>query len=203
VEPRIRGDNPPLTTTLAYRRLGRDNTAYFYGFIVATTLVGVLTLLYFLTGFNVFVGVPLMIALVVAAIFGFGQNRTARELAVIPPIVPLYAYNTNFMVTFADRTLADITVHFQIPRDRGPQTKDYTGAEHPSEFMEQLNRVTENILTPFCLRCPKLPEESVVEEQLHKALVTFQNENCIPVLKVNVPIILPVEPPPKPKAVYV
>lgn len=205
MEPRIRSANPPLTTAHAYKKLSQEHTFFSYGFKIAAALAGVLLLLYFMTGFNPFVGVPLAIALLTAACFAFGQNSAARQLDLIPPmaIVPLYAYNTNFMVKFADHSLADITVHFQIPRDRGTHTKDYTGSEQPSEFIEQLNRVTENILTPFCLRCPALPDPSVVQDHLHKELVTFQDENCVPVLKVNVPIILPVQPPPQPKAVYV
>jgi len=203
VEPRIRSANPPLTTVLAYQKLGKENTFYSYGFIVAAATAGVLFVIYLMAGFNPFVGVPLVLALLVAAFLGFGQNRTARELDVIPPIVPLYAYNTNFMVKFADHSLADITVHFQIPRDKGIHTSDYRGCDQTQEFIEQLNRVTENILTPFCLRCPTLPDESVVQEHLHKELVTFQNENFVSVLKVNVPIILPIQPPPQPKTVYV
>ncbi len=119
MEPRIRGANPPLTTVLAYQKLGKEHTVYTYGFTIAAVVVGVLFLLYLMAGFNAFVAVPLVIALFIAAFFGFAQNRIARQLDVIPPIVPLYAYNTNFMVKFADHSLADITVHFQIPRAPG------------------------------------------------------------------------------------
>lgn len=199
MEPRIRGDNPPLTTALTYRKLTRDNTFYHYGFIVAAVLVGVLFFLCFLTGWNPFVAVPLVILLFLAALFGFGQNSTARQLDVTPPIVPLYAYNTNFLAPLADGSRLTITIHFQLPAAHQAVMDQYRMTETPSPCMEQLNRVTENLLIPFVFQLTKPPSPGDVEEHLHVNLVRFQNECNLPVLRVNVPLILhsPAVPPKK------
>ena len=89
------------------------------------------------------------------------------------------------------KTFVRLPVHFQIPESASTE-----------KCIEQLNRITENLLTPFFLKFPVWPTTEQVERHLHVNLVRCQNELGLSVLRVSVPFVLPVVPDP-PKGVDV
>jgi hypothetical protein len=68
--------------------------------------------------------------------------------------------------------------------------------------VEQLNRVTEAKLIDFTQRFTEPPSRSTIEEYLNRELVQFQDENNVPIMRVNIPIAIHVHPD-KPKGVHV
>jgi hypothetical protein len=109
--------------------------------------------------------------------------------AYIPKLFVLDAFNTEFTAPLADRSTLRITVHFQIPPS-SPQ------------FVEQLNRVTEAKLIPYIQPFVDPPNRLQIQDFLNEALVRFQDENQVAVLRVEVPIAIHIRPD-KPRIVNV
>jgi len=125
-----------------------------------------------------------------------------------PNLPSLHSYNTEFITPLADHTHLVITVFFQIPAifPHDPNNPDIplqkTYDDNRQQVIDQLNRVTENLIIPFCYKRTTPPTPLEVQNYLHLNLVDFQNEYCISVLRVNVPIILH-KTPDKPQGVNV
>ena len=85
----------------------------------------------------------------------------------------LHAYPTEFTLLLADNSTVKTTVHFQIPADK-------------QILIEQLNHVTSKELLIFAARKHKRPTATELQNHLHLALVEFQNENDIAVLRVEI-----------------
>jgi hypothetical protein len=205
--PRIRGENPVRANVEEARRIEDE----------LSRLSSIETALWITTGLFVlgFLFIPdsvsvlsIIAILGIAALVYFGfldreRKQLTMELQAVPLLVPLDAYNTEFVSPLADRSTVRITVHFQVPRalnSVAPST--YGTPQLPSHFVEQLNRVTEAKLITFTQSFGDPPSRLELEDFLNRELVQFQNENSVPVLRANVPIAIHIHPD-KPKGVNV
>ncbi len=206
--PRIKGENPPISYLHKAALIAMEK--YFATF--ALYPLGGAT---FLTGYAAFTETTyseviraslfLLAILLGIAVISLNNQIEAKKKDVERhrALIPLDAYNTEFVCLLANRSTIRITVHFQIPQELNASTSasPYGSAPATSHFVEQLNRVTEASLISFCRTFTSPPSESRVEDHLQRDLVRFQNENNVAVLRVNVPIIDP--PPEQPKNTYV
>jgi hypothetical protein len=183
VLPKVKGANPPVAYQLKYDQVRTKNQTLRFVFrasITALVLSGLIAIAVALLFNNYYLALIVLLLMVAAIALGRAHDRAEAELKITPLLVPLHSFNTDFTAPLADDTTLQVTVHFQIPSSVGDT--------------EQLNRITENILVPFCLPLSKPPVASQIEEHLQTRLVQFQDENNIPVLRVNVPIVFHVRP---------
>jgi hypothetical protein len=109
------------------------------------------------------------------------QRLVMKDGNYATKFIDLHTYNTEFTAPLADRSTLRVTVHFQIPRNFTP-------------LVEQLNRVAEAKLIVYTQEFFAPPSRLDIEGVLNRELVRFQNENEVPVLRVQVPIAIHVHP---------
>lgn len=86
---------------------------------------------------------------------------------------PLYTYTRGFETILANGSKLNLSVCFQIPSER----------QHLSE---ELDRVTHKELLLFIKGHLKRPSDDEIRRHLHWELVSFQDENNIPILRVEI-----------------
>lgn len=185
IRPRIRGLNPPPENIKAAERHTRE---------LQTVNVSE----YFLMAVAALVGITLALAgsvmglFIIALPIGFaylwlnGRRKQLDQLSHITNLpIPLHAYNTEFTLVLADNSTLKTNVHFQIPSTQ-------------TQYMEQLNRVTEKQLLIFCATRTTPPGADEINDYLARSLVQFQDENFILVLRAEVSLHIHI-PSPKPK----
>lgn len=108
-------------------------------------------------------------------------NVDVKDGGLHPQIVPLLVYDAEFTCPLANRSTIVITVHFQVPYSLDPFVRDI------------MSRVVKAKLIMFTQQLANMPERDTVKDFLETDLVQFQDENKISVLRVDVPLIIPVE----------
>jgi hypothetical protein len=105
---------------------------------------------------------------------------------------PLHAYTHSFETILADESKLNLSVCFQIPSER----------QHLSD---ELDRITHKELLLFMKRHSKRPSDDEIREHLHWELVSFQDENDIPILRVDITATERpnTDPSPSPGGIYV
>lgn len=200
-EQKIRGENPPqirIEELKTYDTRYQSFQTLFYG---GAIIIGVAELLAALAGAYWLVIIFIIIAVVAwSAYFKDADQKIKAEGAQLRKPIFLDAYNTDFTCPLADRSVIRLTVHFQIPRELNMPSA--YGDPQSSHFVEQLNRVTEAKLVMYAERFTDPPSKTEIREHLHLELAQFQNENNVPVLRVDIPIAIHVHPE-KPKGVNV
>jgi hypothetical protein len=206
--PRIRGENPVRANVEEARRI-QDELSRLSSIETAlwiTTGIFVLGFLFIPDSVSVLSIIAIMgiAALVYFVFLDRERKELTAELQAVPQLVPLDAYNTEFVSPLADRSTVRITVHFQIPRALSGSAvpTPYGPPPLPSHFVEQLNRVTEAKLITYTQSFEDPPSRLELEDFLNRELVQFQNENSVPVLRASVPIAIHIHPD-KPKGVNV
>lgn len=166
--------------------------------MVIATVIGIAVAL---TGS--FVG--LLVVAVPIVLFYIWVANKRKQLDQIPLTddkpIPLHAYNTEFLIPLADYSAVAITVLFQVPSHLAAPVHAYPTPPVPA-LVEQLNRVTENLLIHLCLRFTTPPSTQQIQDYLETYLVQFQDENHLAVLRLNVPLAVHKHPD-KPKSVHV
>jgi hypothetical protein len=189
--PRIRGENPPpwaVEKHLYYRSVLSSLDGFYHLSIVV----------FFIALLFIFIFHSSLVPVIIAAAAGLGYlltgtqyNHTLETMGDLPAVpTTLHAYPTAFTLLLADNSTTDTVVHFEIPADR-------------QGVIEQLNRVTEKELLIFAADKRTPPEAAAIEDYLHRALVRFQNENQLSVLRVQVTVHLHIKKPEGPGALYV
>ena len=199
IPPRLKGENPPQWAKersnqfdQQLRNANELDTTYFVAGLVII-LAGVL---FHFAERESAAPTWVIILTVVAVIAATHTTKSKRdliqqEMTALSQQLTLNAYNTEFTAPLADRSTLRITVHFQLPSVLAVPA-----------FVEQLNRVTDVKLVVYAQESSAPPSRLQIEEYLNRELAQFQEENNIPVMRVNVPIAIHVHPD-KPKAVHV
>jgi hypothetical protein len=178
--PMIRGDNPPLSKLAEIEKFENQNNI-FNGLEYASMLI--ILILGIFAAFSV---APFMILVFGLAgllwcLFNARRKELIKRAEIVSQPIILNSYNVEFTTALAGyESLIHTTVHFQAPSD--------------FKYLEQLNRVTENLLIHFSLSCKEPPQQEAVAQYLRQSLVQFQNENNLSVLRLNVPLLFPVAP---------
>lgn len=174
--PTIRGENPPLPhVTLANNHDSQCRILLPVQVVLAILVIILGSVFYLFT-------VPGLYYFFLAVLYGLlsfllweSYSRNWDQAHQLHELIPLYAYNTEFTTVLADNSILKTAIHFQIPNDR-------------QSIIEQLNRVTEKEMLLFVGPRNIPPSGSEVQNQLHIALVQFQHENQIQILRVEVPM---------------
>jgi hypothetical protein len=108
-------------------------------------------------------------------------------------MVEMDAIQIDFKPPLADRSRLIVTIQFMLPRrlndvPLNPYTYDLLPGD--PRIVTQLNRVTEAKLMTYVQNFTEPPPLSSIEDHLNTVLVQFQNENKIPVLRVNVILVV-------------
>jgi len=153
---------------------------------------------------TVFLSIVLLgIAVPFYSAFRMIRKEHQEAAAAFAQQILLDAYNTEFTAPLADRSTVAITVHFHIPRELNvPVPTRYAPAPAVPHLVEQLNRVTEAKLVVFAQQRTEPPGRLEIEDYLNRALVQFQDDNHVDVLRVQVPLAIHIHPD-KPKGVNV
>jgi hypothetical protein len=182
---RIRGVNPPPELVEAAERHEFDRKAVNfieYMLMVATALLGVLIALA-----GSFMGLVVLAVPVVVAYIWINSQREKLDQpqAVTNLPITLHVYNREFTAPLADNSVVKTNIFFSLPLSM-------------SHKDAQLDTVTEKEFLIFCATKANPPSAKEIEDQLCTRLVSFQDENQIPVLRVEVSLHIHV-PAPKPK----
>ena len=170
--PRIRGENPPQELQELQQTVVRSHL--IFAFYIGICILVIIP--YFTSGFSLWPGIYFGLAFF-GLVLVIWRSSAKEELHNVDPttpaFVPLLAFNTEFTAVLADASTISTTVLFQIPTVR-------------SGITDNLNRITEAILLRFARDRGTPPTPREIEDHLETALVQFQNENQIPVLRVQV-----------------
>jgi Ca2+/Na+ antiporter len=208
--PRLHGENPPQSmidqAQKVTARVRESDTIANLSFGIGLMLILAMVVIHFATPTSIepMYGILLVAAAAIVIYYAYRDKREAlqKEVAALPTQVPLDAFNTEFTSPLADHATLRITVHFQIPSNLA-QTASSSYQMVPSNLVENLNRITEAKLIIYTQPFTEPPSREDLEEFLNRALVQFQDENNISVMRVNVPIAIRVQAPEKPKSVNV
>jgi hypothetical protein len=195
--PTIRSDNPPLANLTEYNRITTEDPQRQDVQLILTAIALCFTFALILVAYAIHrddLGTIAVFMVVVMIIIGAVKllSKPDDELEKLRAPIPLFSYNVEFTAPLLDNSTIRITVYFQIPRELGGSTQDPKYAVSAS--MEELNRLTENILIRFCKPLDKPPPEAALQDHLSHELVRFQDENKVAVLRIDVPLVIVVPP---------
>lgn len=179
----IRDANPPLVNTekatrltgLSQRQLTASYALLFIGLLLSLILSGTMTI--FLS-----VGVCIVSA---SLLFGHGSKTKAEAKANATPI-PLHVYNVEYDSVLTDNSTLKTNIFFSLPTAQ-------------ANLSEQLKRFAEKEILIFTAPLKGPPTAAQIQDHLHQRLLRFQDENLIPVLRVEVSMNIhnkPIQPPP-------
>jgi hypothetical protein len=196
--PKIRSDNPPPPTPeqVLKEKQASQKAAFYRRTSIQAGIAFVVLILLAKAILGASSWVPMLILLagfICVTYLMREQDRYSDNVAAAEKPWKMTTYNTEFLVPLATRMYAAITVFFEMPY--------YFDALETTQ--QQLNRVTENILIPYCRPLKDPPDRLDLQELLQHALVQFQNEHGIPILRLNVPIVLHKDLNPPMKTVHV
>ena len=182
---RIRGINPPPELVEAAERHTFDRKAVNfieYMLMVVAALLGILIALA-----GSFTGLVVLAILIgVAYIWINSQRKKLDQLQAATNLpITLHVYNREFTAPLADNSVVKSNIFFSLPLSMAHKDA-------------QLDTVTEKEFLIFCATKPSPPSAKEIEDHLCTRLVSFQDENQIPVLRVEVSLHLHI-PAPKPK----
>jgi hypothetical protein len=181
---RIRGVNPPPELVEAAKRHKFDSQAVNFIEYALMALTALLGLLIALAGS--FTGlIVLAIPMGAAYIWNNSQRKKLDELQVTNLPMTLHVYNREFTAPLADNSVVKTNIFFSLPLSMAHKDN-------------QLDTVTEKEFLIFCATKASPPSGKDVEDYLCRRLVSFQDENQIPVLRVEVSLHIHI-PAPKPK----
>jgi hypothetical protein len=182
---KIRGINPPPELVEAAERHNFDRKAANFTEYVVMAAAALLGVLIALAGS--FTGlVVLAIAVGVAYIWINSQRKKLDQPQPVTNLpMPLHVYNREFTAPLADNSVVKTNIFFSLPLSM-------------SHKDAQLDTVTEKEFLIFCAAKASPPSAKEIEDRLCTRLVSFQDENQIPVLRVEVSLHIHI-PAPKPK----
>lgn len=196
VMPKIRGENPPRWILDQGKKL-RQKIDFISALAWTVAIVGFV----FIAGFamlRMYHSIGFVLLILGACYLAIGSQRKAyaNEADILNQPIYLDAFNTEFICPLSNRSTLRITVHFQIPRELNVAipASSYYASPPPPHIVEQLNRVTEAKLFVYTQQFSEPPDRPRIEDYLREALVQLQDENNISVLRIEVPIIIPIAP---------
>jgi hypothetical protein len=183
--PRIRGENPPQSYLEESARLdakGHQATT----FLVAGGILWLLLLVAALMAGEILLSSMLFIGGGIACwkLYFYGrEQQTIVEQKALP--LTLHLYNREYTAPLADNSVIRTNIFFTLP----------TALAHKDQ---QLDTFTEKEFLIFVARKLTPPTAEEIQNHLSKKLLPFQDENQIPVLRVEVSLHIHI-PSPKPK----
>jgi hypothetical protein len=185
-DPRIRTENPPISSIVESNRLNASVDKFYNTFIVIGVLsIIVLIVLHFVDeqySSPTFV----VILWVGAAWFVYSRCNTREKLAaekLLP--LPAHIYNREYTGLFDDGSTLKTNIFFTLPQS----------CVH---LDSQLDTFTEKEFLIFVAMKTAPPSAAEIQDHLSQKLLPFQNENLIPFLRVEVSLNIHLSAP-KPK----
>ena len=183
--PRIRGINPPpekLEEAERWKSEHQNVNASEYLLMVFAAVIGIIVAF---TGS--FLGLVLVaIPIGFAYLWISGKRKQFEQLSPVTNLpIPLHVYNREFTAPLADNSVVRTNIFFTLPVSL-------------ARLDAQLDTVTEKEFLIFVATKTTPPSAQEIENHLCSRLVTFQDENQIPVLRVEVSLHIHI-PSQKPK----
>ena len=196
--PRIRGTNPPRKSVREADSL-REKANFGLPFMIGGLVLIAVVLLRYYDDMNEYLRWGMLLVITIAIVIAFREIDTMKkEAEALRKPLNLFAYTREFEVTRADAETLKVTVHFELPANYQPTTQD-----SPTSPVRHLEVTTRTVLQKFAWNGTTANPAPEVEDHLRKALVQFQDEKEIAVLRVQVPMVSVKGSPPAGGGIYV